>query len=171
MAPALRTAIIAIHQLPRNPETLWLRILGKGTVQKQAIDELEALPQDNPIRANALKLLYNLQKNLGINQNLDEEDRKLIMRLAPLYQQDREQAIQQGMQQGIQQGVQQGVQQGMQQGERLVVENLLRVRFGDSDEELSAIIDPLLELPPEEFTPLLLQLSREELLARFGQQN
>ena len=150
MAPALRTAIIAIHQLPRTPETLWLRILGKGTVQKQAIDELEALPLDNPIRANALKLLYNLQRNLGINQNLDEEDRKLIMRLAPLYEQDREQA--------------------MQQGERLVVENLLRVRFGES-EELSAIISPLLELPPEEFTPLLLQLSREELLIRFGKQN
>ena len=49
------------------------------------------------------------------------------MRLAPLYEQDREQAI----------------QQGMQQGERLVVENLLRVRFG-VDEELSAIIDRLL---------------------------
>jgi hypothetical protein len=58
----------------------------------------------------------------------------------------------------------------MQQGERLVLENLLQVRFG-VDEELSAIIDRLLELPPSEFTPLLLQLSREELLTRFGQQN
>jgi hypothetical protein len=29
----------------------------------------------------------------------------------------------------------------------------------------------MLELPPEEFTLLLLQLSREELLARFGGQN
>ena len=59
----------------------------------------------------------------------------------------------------------------MQQGERLVVENLLRVRFGSLDAELSSAIDRLLSLPPEEFTPLLLQLSREELLARFGQQN
>ena len=55
-----------------------------------------------------------------------------------------------------------------QQGERLVVENLLLVRFGALDAELSAIIEPVLALPPEEFTPLLLQLSREELLARFG---
>ncbi|BAZ69601.1 hypothetical protein NIES4106_43740 [Fischerella sp. NIES-4106] len=36
----LKTAIIAINQLPRNQETLWLRILGKGAVQKQAIDEV-----------------------------------------------------------------------------------------------------------------------------------
>lgn len=77
------------------------------------------------------------------------------MRLLPLYEQDREQAI----------------QQGIQQGERLVVENLLRSRFGSLDEELSAIIEQILTLSPEEFTPLLLQLSREELLARFRQEN
>ena len=56
---------------------------------------------------------------------------------------------------------------GVKQGKRIVVENLLRVRFGSLDDELSAIIEPLVELPVEEFTPLLLQLSREELLARF----
>jgi len=58
-----------------------------------------------------------------------------------------------------------------QRGEQLVVENLLRFRFGSLDEELSAIIEPLLALPPEEFTPLLVQLSREELLARFRESN
>ena len=128
-------------------------------VQRQAIDELEALPENNPLRTNTLKLLYNLQKNLEFRQDLDEGDRELIMRLAPLYQQDREQALLQGEQQGIQQGI--------QQGERLVVNNLLQVRFGSVDEELAAIVEPLLALPPEEFTPMLLQLSREELLARF----
>ncbi|NEQ70905.1 MAG: hypothetical protein F6K21_36535 [Symploca sp. SIO2D2] len=77
------------------------------------------------------------------------------MHLAPLYQQEREQVL----------------QQGVQQGERLVVNNLLQVRFGDLDEELGAIIEPLLALPPEEFPPMLLQLSREELLARFRKSN
>jgi len=86
------------------------------------------------------------------------------MRLSPLYQEDREKAIQEG----VEIGLQQGVQQGLQQGERLVIENLLKFRFGGLDEELGAIIDPLLALPPEEFTPLLLQLSRSELLARFS---
>ncbi|MFB2876209.1 hypothetical protein [Floridanema aerugineum] len=51
---------------------------------------------------------------------------------------------------------------------RANIENLLRFRFGLIDEQLSGIIEPLLELSPEEFTILLLQLSREELLARFG---
>jgi hypothetical protein len=160
MPEYLRTAIVAIHQLPSISETLWLRIIGRGNVQKQAIDELEALTPDNPFRKAALELLYNLQQNLQLTQNQDEEDRELLMRLAPLYQQDREQAIQEGEQRGLETGI--------QQGERLVVENLLKVRFGEIDNELQAIIEPLLTLPPEEFTPLLLQLSREELIDRFS---
>lgn len=152
LGDALRTAIVAIHQLPQTPETLWLRILGRGSTQSQAIIELQALPSNHPFQKATLELVYNLRQNLRVNQNLEEDDRELIMRLEPLYQQDREKAK----------------QEGIQQGERLVVENLLQVRFGSLDKELSAIIEPVLALPPEEFTPLLMQLSREELIARFG---
>jgi hypothetical protein len=95
---SLRTAIVVIHQLPRTPETLWLRLLGRGRVQAQAIDELEALPADHPLRSVTLELLYTLQKNLEVAEDRDDEERELIMRLAPLYQQDREKAVQQGMQ-------------------------------------------------------------------------
>ncbi|MBW4590409.1 hypothetical protein G7B40_027150 [Aetokthonos hydrillicola Thurmond2011] len=66
--------------------------------------------------------------------------------------------------------LQQGVQQGLQQGQRQVVENLLKVRFGSLDQELSSIVERILELPPEEYSSLLLQLShlsREELIERF----
>lgn len=93
------------------------------------------------------------------------------MELSPLYLERLDAAVQsgveQGIQQGIQRGIQQGIQRGIQQGERLVVENMLRVRFGVLDDELRSIIEPLLELPPEEFTQLLMQLSRDELLDRF----
>jgi len=47
----------------------------------------------------------------------------------------------------------------------------LRAKFGELDEELTAIIEPLLALPPADSTTLLLQLSnlsRAELLARFN---
>lgn len=152
LGEGLKTGIIAIHQLPATPETLWLRILGKGTTQKRAINELTALPQDNSLRANALELLYNLRVILETNQNLDAEDRELIMELSPLYLERLDEAT----------------QQGIQQGETIVIENLLRVRFGVLDEELQSIVAPLLELPPEDFTSLLLQLSRDELLARFS---
>lgn len=155
----LRTAIVAIHQLPRTEETLWLRLLGKGRVQEQAIDEVAALPEEHPLRFGVLELLRSLRTTLEVSQDLDQEELDLIMRLSPLYEQRLEEATQQGFQQGI------------QVERRATIENLLRFRFGTMDEQLSAIIESILELPTEEFTPLLLQLSREELLARFEQQN
>jgi flagellar biosynthesis/type III secretory pathway protein FliH len=178
LAPSLKTAIVAIHQLPRTPETLWVRVLGKGNVQKQAIAELKALPEDNPFRFNALELLYNLRTILEVRQDLDPEDRELIMELSPLYLQRLEdatragvqQGIQQGIEQGVQQGIQQGVQQGVQQGQRLMVESMLQVKFGTLDEELSQIIEPLIQLEPLERTQLIMLLNREQLLARFSQQ-
>jgi len=152
-----RTAIVVIHQLPRTQETLWLRLLGRGGVQKQAIDELESLSPDNPLRSTALELLYNLQKNLRLRQNLESSDLELVMRLEPLYEQDRKKTLSEGIQQGI------------QQGRRAMIEDLLVVRFGELDEEITGIIEALLALPSGELVPLLLTLSREELLQRFGQ--
>ena len=152
MGEAFRSAIVVIHQLPQTPETLWLRLLGRGRVQEQAIDELEALSPDIPLRSMTLNLLYHLERTLAVRQDLDEGDRALIMRLAPLYQQEQEKAF----------------QQGERQGERRVIEGILRSRFGSIDEELAAIIELVMELPPEEFAPLLWQLEREELLQWFN---
>jgi Domain of unknown function (DUF4351) len=95
---ALRTAIVAIHQLPQTPETLWLRLLGRGNVQSQAIIELQALPLDYPYQKASLELVYNLRENLKVNQELETDDRELIMRLEPLYQRDRDQAVHSGEQ-------------------------------------------------------------------------
>ncbi|GAX38885.1 hypothetical protein [Nodularia sp. NIES-3585] len=80
-------------------------------------------------------------------QELTEDEQELIMNLTEAYQEARAQAV--------------------QEGQRQVVENLLRFRFGAVDEELSRVVDSLLRLSPEEFTPLCLQLTREELLSRF----
>ncbi|MBN3940309.1 MAG: DUF4351 domain-containing protein [Nostoc sp.] len=106
LADALRTAIVAIHQLPQIPETLWLRLLGRGSVQSQAIIELQALPLNHPYQKATLELIYNLRENLRVNQELEADDRELVMRLEPLYQRDREQAKQEGRQEGRQEGEQ-----------------------------------------------------------------
>jgi DNA-binding transcriptional ArsR family regulator len=160
----LRTSIVAIHQLPVAQETLWLRLLGKGKVQQQAIEEVQALAVNNPLRAKAIDLLLNLKTTLEFNQNLDVEDRNLIMQLSPLYEQRLAEATQLGRQLGREERIER---------ERRIIENLLQKRFGTLDNELQTIIEPLLALSPEDFSSLLLQLSnlsREELLARFSQQ-
>jgi hypothetical protein len=131
LAKSLHAAIVVIHQLPQTQETLWLRLLGRGTVQKRAIDELAALPLDQPYVKITLELLYNLQKNLKINQSSQTEDQELIMRLAPLYQQDRELA--------------------KQEGEQRLIIRLLNRRIGEID---SLLIQKIQELSVEKLEEL-----------------
>ncbi len=152
---SLRTAILAINELPATDETLMCRLLGRGTVQQQAVKELIALPNENLIRRNVLEIVYRWRISVMTQTDLTEDDQELIMNLTEAYQEARAAAVQEG------------VQQGVQQGQRQVVESLLRFRFGSVDEELLRVVESLLQLPPEEFTPLCLELSREELLARF----
>ncbi|MCA2863535.1 MAG: DUF2887 domain-containing protein, partial [Microcystis sp. M049S1] len=78
-----------------------------------------------------------------------------------------QEALAEGEERGLERGLEQGLERGLEQGERLVVENLLRVRFGELDPEIQAIISRILQLSPEEFTPLLLQCSKQELLNQF----
>ncbi len=56
-AETFRSAVVVLHQLPETPDTLWLRILGKGRKQQRAIDELEALPKGSSYRQAVLSLL------------------------------------------------------------------------------------------------------------------
>ncbi|MEG4346822.1 flagellar assembly protein H [Microcoleus sp. A003_D6] len=181
LGESLRTAIVAIHQLPETPETLWFRILGKGGVQQRAIAELSALATDDPLRIIALELLYRLQSHLvaDIPQELEPEERELIMAITPLFQQQiqaaqqqaREEGLEQGLEQGLEAGLEQGLEQGLQQGlerglergrqeqQRLILENFLRVRFGELNPKMTAFQSPISKLPAAEFTVLLLAIS------------
>ena len=142
-----RVGLIAIHQLPKGPQTMWLRMLGRGRVQQQAIAELSALPVENPVRANTLELLYILQANLQANAPPipagDNEDQELVMAIAPLFQQHLEAAQ----------------LKGREEGQRMILESFLQVRFGDLDPRTLALILPMSTLPVAEFTLLLVQLS------------
>lgn len=57
---------------------------------------------------------------------------------------------------------------GAQQAWQRTIISILTTRFGLIDDKLEASIPALLELPIEIAIPLLLQLSREELLQRFS---
>ena len=100
---------------------------------------------------------------LEVRPDLETEDQSLVMELSPLYLERLENANQRGIQQGI--------QQGLDQGQRLMVEKMLKAKFGEVDGELSAIIEPLLLIPPLDMSRLIDQLSREELLARVRNEN
>ncbi|NET59973.1 MAG: hypothetical protein F6K47_28650 [Symploca sp. SIO2E6] len=78
MAPAFKTGIVVINELPHNHKTLWLRLLGRGIVRHQAILELVALPTDHPLRSVGLELLYNLLSHIKALPEQNDEDRWLM---------------------------------------------------------------------------------------------
>jgi hypothetical protein len=83
--------------------------------------------------------LYNLQQNLVTDTTSDTDDRELVMRLAPLYQQDRQKAINEGEQ-------------------RLVIRQLNR-RFGEIDTSLIEQIRSLSTDKLEQLAEALLDFS------------
>ena len=157
----IQTGVIAINQLPEIPETLWLRMLGKGGTQKKAIEEVLELPSDYPQQRNILELIGVWRINVQNKIELEPEDRELIMELSPAYLKWREETVQEGLERGV--------QQGLEQGQRLMIEALLRTRFGELDEALLGIVDSLLQLSPDELMSVGWQASREELLEQFGE--
>lgn len=155
-----KAAILAINQLPMTEDTLWLRVLGKGRTQMEAISKVVQLSKEDDKWDNLVAMFASWRKNLELNSDVnDEQVRELIMSLSPAYLKQREE--------WKQEGIEEGRQEGQQDGQRLMVESLLAVRFGNLDEELSAIISQLMELSLTERTQVLVNLSREELLARF----
>jgi Domain of unknown function (DUF4351) len=126
LSPTLKTGIIVIHQLPQTPATLWVRLLGKGRVQAQAIQEVAALPAEHPYRNNALDLLGNLKVILEARETIEPEEQELIMQLSPLYLEK------------LQAAEQIGEQRGEINGRQDFVLRLLKKRVGDISAEILA---------------------------------
>lgn len=155
------TAVVAINALPTTTATLWLRLMGRGTVQEQAIAELLTLPTNYPFKRQTLEHLAVLRVNLEARQNLNRDERDLAMKLTPAYEQWYAETI----------------QKGQQAEARRRVESLLRLKFGTPSAELStldpelfSIVEPLTRLSIDACNRLILQLSREEMIAHFQQQ-
>ncbi|MDJ0797302.1 MAG: DUF4351 domain-containing protein [Calothrix sp. MO_167.B12] len=134
-------AIVAINQLPIVEDTLWLRVLGKGRTQKQAVEELVQLSSASSRWDQLLEILASWRKNIEVKDNVSDEDRELIMNLSPAYLKQREEWRQEGLLEGR--------QEGLLEGEKKVLLRLLRRRFGeiapDLEQRITGLSIPQLE--------------------------
>jgi hypothetical protein len=144
----LRTFLIAAHQLAPTKDTLWLRILGKGKIQKRAIDEVLALPIDDPMRNLALKLINQWRISVEQSQDLSPDEQEQLMNFSPAYIAWEEQTLQKGR------------QEGRQEAAREILLQLLTHKFGslsaqvvsqiqaiDSTEKLEQLPKALFDAP------------------------
>jgi hypothetical protein len=80
----LGTTIVVTRELPCNASTLWLRLLGRGHIQRSAIQELMNLEVSNPHRTVALEQLQQWH-NLLVSGHMGRESKYLMQALANLF--------------------------------------------------------------------------------------
>jgi hypothetical protein len=125
--PVHCTRLVVVNELPVARDTLLVRLLGAGSVLKQAIAELQALPEDAPERRLALPVLLRLRLTVPTDPaQQTSDDQEFLMNTQDIVEIWRREAIQEG----VQQGREQGVKEGLEQGERKLLLRLLRRRFG-----------------------------------------
>jgi hypothetical protein len=135
--PAAVVSVVVLHELPRVRDTLLLRLLGKGPVMAQALDDLEALPPDAWERDVAQETLVALRFQMPEDSSTTDEERRFVMAMNEIYEQWKKRTIQEGLAQGVEQGVAQGVEQGLRQA--LVAS--YQTRFGEMPAALRKVLD------------------------------
>jgi hypothetical protein len=70
-ADIFRTGVIVADRLPKTPDTVWFRMLGQGTIQQEAINEIAALSQGNPDRQKVIELFMSIKHNSETRPDFD----------------------------------------------------------------------------------------------------
>ena len=105
------TRLVVVSELPVERDTLLMRVLGAGSVQKQAIAEVQALPAEAPERTLVLPILVRLRLTVPSDpEQQTSDDQEFLMLTEDIVDKWRREAI--------------------QEGERKVLLRLLRRRFG-----------------------------------------
>ncbi len=148
----LRIGFVVVHHLPVIPETLLLRLLGRGEVQRSAIEELLELPQQ-PLTDFIREKITKLRIMLKTQPNLTPNDQETLLNIDALYEDWRNQTL----------------QEGRQESDRATLESMLLVKFGRIDRQLTTVIPALLALSSIDRARAVMQLSQDEIIRDFGQ--
>ncbi len=154
------TALVAVHQLKPTRDTLWLRVLGRGKIQKKAIDEVLALPKDDPLRNLALELVASWTIRTEQQSDLSPEDQEQLMNVSSAYLEWKQQTLQEGELRGRELGRQEGQQEGELRGQRGILLKQMTRKFGslsaqvvsqiqaiDNTEKLEQLAEALIDTP------------------------
>src|SRR6185369_4078666 len=134
--PLLWTRLVVVNELPVARDTLLVRLLGAGSVLKQAIAELEALQAEAPERTLALPILLRLRLTVPSDPaKQTTDDQEFLMDTQDIVETWRREAIQEGVEQGLKQGI-----------AHALVE-VYEARFGAMPEDLRAVVEDTADEP------------------------
>jgi uncharacterized protein YjiS (DUF1127 family) len=100
IAPMWACVLVVVNELPPDPATMWLRLLGRGKVQAQAVKELLAMSKRHPLRDGTLRLLAAWLQSLPPPAQRSEDDRELTMNLEQIYERWERKTLARGRREG-----------------------------------------------------------------------
>ena len=128
--------VVVLRELPRERDTLLLRLMGAGAVLKEALAELGRLPADAWERQVAMPAL--IAARVQIPQDTpSEEEREILMSIDSVY----EQWEQQVTEKGIERGLERGREQGRELEAKRTLHMLYEARFGTMPSAITATIE------------------------------
>ena len=131
--------------------------------------------EDRPkVKVECLRLLANLQlypaRNflisgfvdtyLRLNQKEEQVFRTEIAKIGTVTEQEQIMELTTSW-------MERGLEQGLEQERRSNISTLLEMRYGAIDDQLLVILPSLMALTSVEYTPLIFQLSKQELIEHF----
>jgi hypothetical protein len=97
----LAMSVVVLSEVPRQRDTLLLRLLGRGRVLQDAIADLEALPPDAVEREVAMAPLVALRFEVTQDPTPDDEARTFLMSTQDLYEQWEQRVAAKGKAEGL----------------------------------------------------------------------
>jgi hypothetical protein len=123
--------MVVLRELPRERDTLLLRLMGAGELLREAISELIALPDGAREQVVALEDLFALRFQIPQDTTADRE-REYLMST---------EGIEYWKRRFRDEGVQQGHERGLERGMKEALQTLYRSRFGELSPSIASAIE------------------------------
>lgn len=116
LSSIFRTVIVVVHELPSDRSTLWLRLLGRGSVQTGAVEELCTMSRREPLVDGTIELLVAWRQSLPTGTKISEDDQEVRMNLERVYERWERKVKAQAHREGLNQGLSKGLSKGRTEG-------------------------------------------------------
>lgn len=103
-ARALHLWLVVIAELPETADTRLLRLLGASKTRRKALQEINALPADDPQRQPLLEILVEVRYLLRHVEEQDTEEQEFMTQLRQQFEQYKADLRREATQAGVKQG-------------------------------------------------------------------
>ena len=129
----LRVYLIVRRELPKNLDTLLLRVTGSGRVLTEAMEEARRMPEASSERRmikSHISILATKLQELSTIGPLTREEEEVLMSAQQLLEDMKAKARAEGQKEGDRRGRRKGREEGREEGARRVLRRIYEQRFG-----------------------------------------